>query len=104
MAQIELLVVRQELDGSHLKPLLFGDAKREREPVGEIHQVLVFDHAAGDVGRQPIVASGEVGPRIVNVIRHHPGGGATCREIAIPQGAQGFADTLLRRIEALKRQ
>ena len=33
-----------------------------------------------------------------------PGGSPARREIAIPQGAQGFADTLLRRVEALKHQ
>ena len=102
--QIELLAVRQELDGSRIEPVLLGDAKLEREPVGEIDEILVLDHAAGDVGAQPIVAAGEVGPRIVNAIRHRPGGGAARREIAIPQGAQGFADTLLRRVEALKHQ
>ena len=84
--------------------LLLSDAKFEREPVGEIHEILVLDHSAGDIGAQPIVAAGEVGPRIVNVISHGPGGCAARREIAIPQGAHGFADTLLRRIETLKHQ
>ena len=71
---------------------------------GQIDEILVLDHAAGDVGAQPIVAAGEIGPRIVNVIRHRPGGGPAGREIAIPQSAQGFADALPRRVEVLEHQ
>lgn len=67
-------------------------------------RVLVLDHAAGDVGVQPVIAAGKVGSRIVKVIRHGPDGSAMCREIAIPEGAQCFADTLLRRVEGLEHQ
>ena len=103
-AQIELLAIRQELDAARIEPVLLGDAKRQRQPVGAIHQILVFDEAAGDVGAQAVVAAGEVGPRIVNVIGLRPGGGAARREIAVPQRAQGFADALLRRVEVLEHQ
>src|ERR1039457_333122 len=36
--QIEFLAVRQELNGSRIEPVLLGDAKLEREPVGAIHE------------------------------------------------------------------
>ena len=49
------------------------DAKLEREPVGKIDEILVLDHAAGDVGAQPVVAAREVGARIVNAVRPRPG-------------------------------
>ena len=38
----------------------------------------------------------------MNVIHHGPGGRAARRKIAIPQGAQSFANTLLRQVETLK--
>ncbi len=55
-----------------IEPVLLGDAKLEREPVGKIDEVFVLDHAAGNVGAQPVVAAGEVGSRIVDVIRDRP--------------------------------
>ena len=91
-------------DGSGIEPVRIGDAKLEREPVGKIDEVLVLDHPAGNIGAQPVVAAGEVGPWIVDVIRHRPGCGPARREIAIPQGAQGFADALARRVEPFVHQ
>ncbi len=102
--QVELLAVRQEFDRSRIEPVLVGDAKPERKPVRKIHEILVLDHVTGEIGAQPVVAAAEVGTRIVNAVRNRPGGGTARREIAIPQGAQGFADTLARRVEALVHQ
>ena len=75
--QIEFLAIRQEFDGPRIEPVLIGDPKLEREPIGEIDEILVLDHPAGNIGAQSVVAAGEVGPRIVNVIRHRPGRGRT---------------------------
>ena len=97
--QIELLAIGQDLDSSGIEPVVIADAKLEREPVGEIDEVLVLDHPAGNIGAHPVVAAGEVGAGIVNVIRPRPGGRPARREIAVPQGAQGFADSLPRRVE-----
>jgi hypothetical protein len=102
--KIKFLAVGQDCDRSRIEPVLVGDAPPECEPVGEIDEILVLNHPAGDVGTQPVVAAGEVGPRIVDVIRHRPGGGTPRREVAISQCAQGFANTLLCRIEPLKHQ
>ena len=89
---------------SRIEPVAIGDAKLEREPVRKIDEILVLDHAAGNVGAQPVVAAGEVGSRIVNVIRRAPRRRPARREIAIPQGAQGFADSLPRRVESFVHQ
>ena len=42
------------------------------EPVREIDQVLVLDHATGNIRAQAIVAAGELGPGIVHVVRLRP--------------------------------
>src|SRR5271165_5509517 len=100
--QIELLAIRQELDGSRIEPVLGGDPKLEREPIGKIDEILALDHTTGDVGAQPIVTAGEISSRIMNVIRHRPGSGAACREIAVAQRAQSLTNTGLRGVETFK--
>jgi len=100
--QIQFLVVGQNRHGARVKPRLIGHAKAKREPVGEVDQILVLDRAAGDVGAQPVVAAGEVSPRIVNLVRHRPRRRRARCEIAIAEGAQRLAGALGHRIEALE--
>ena len=59
--EVEFPAVRQEL-GLDIEPVPFGDAKLEREPIGEIDEILILDHAASNVGAQPIVTAGEISP------------------------------------------
>ena len=47
---------------SHIEPALISYPKIEREPVGKIDEILVLDHSPGNVGLQPVVAAGKVGP------------------------------------------
>ena len=49
MLQVEFLAIRQDRCGSHVEPAVIGDVKIEREPVGEIDEILVLDHPPGDV-------------------------------------------------------
>ena len=104
MLQIEFLAIRQDRCGFRVEPAVIGDVKIEREPVGEIDEILVLHHPPGNVGLQPVIAAGEVGPRIVNAIRHRPGSGCTGCKIAIPQGAQGFTDSLFVWVEPVEHQ
>jgi hypothetical protein len=93
------LAVRQDFDRSLIEPILIGDAKLKGEPVRKIDEGLVLDHSAGNIGAHSIVAAREINPWIVNTVYDSARRCPASRKITVPQGAQGFADSLARRFE-----
>ena len=81
--KIKFLPVRQYRDASFIEPLAVRDAELEREPVGQIHEVFVLDHATGDIGLEPVVAAGEVSPRIMDAVCDCSGRGPARGEVAV---------------------
>jgi hypothetical protein len=100
-ADVQLLPKGEDLDLPQVEPLSIGNPKVQGEPVGKIHQILVFDHLTRDLGLEPIVAGGEVGSGIVDLIGFRFGVCSPGAEIAVPQRAQGLAQTLLPGIEVV---
>lgn len=103
-SKIQFLPVVQQLHRTHVEPRTPVDPEREREPVGQIHEVLVLDLSRAEVGRQPVVDPGRIRTRVVDVVGPGLGRGATRREAPIAQGAESLAETLPLWVEALVRQ
>ena len=81
--KIKFLPVRQYRDASFIEPLAVRDAELEREPVGQIHEVFVLDHATGDIGLEPVVPAGKVSPRIMDAVCDCSGRGPARGEVAV---------------------
>ena len=100
-AQVELLHVRQDLDAAQIQPVTARRAEREDEPVRQVHEVLVLDAPARDLGPQPVVHARGVGAGIVDLVgdglRGRPAGG----EHPVPQRAERLSEPLLFGSEAL---
>ena len=100
-AQVELLQVRQDLDAAQIQPVTARRAEREDQPVGQVHEVLVLDGPAGDLGPQPVVDARGVGAGIVDLVGDGLRGRSAGGEHPVPQGAERLSEPLLRREEAL---
>ncbi len=98
-AQVDLLDVVQEVDIVHPKPGAALDAECHRQPVGQVDDALVLDCLAVNGVAQPVVASGRIRARIVDVAGPRLGGGAPGSEVAVAQGAQRLAQAFLVRCE-----
>jgi hypothetical protein len=66
--QVEGLAKGQDFDAAQIEPVAAGRPEAQRQPVRHVDQVFVLDHAAGDLGLEPIVAAGEIGAGIVQVV------------------------------------
>ena len=54
-SRIQFLPVLQQLHRTHVEPRTTIDPEREREPVRQVHEVLVLDLSRADGGRQAVV-------------------------------------------------
>src|SRR5690606_13129743 len=90
--EIQLLTVREKRNGPRIEAIFAGDAQLDREPVGKIDEVFGLDDAARDVGTKAVVASSEIRPRIVDLVRDRPWPACTRGEIAVAQGTQRLAN------------
>ena len=98
---VQLQRVFGELDPVDVEPRPTVDTEGERQPVGEVDQVLVLDFPPRHVRGQPVVHAAGVGTRIVGSVGFDlrtstPGG-----EHTVAQGAQCLAQTLLFRVVTL---
>ncbi len=82
-----------------VEPWTAGDPKPQRQPVGDVDQVLVLDLTASDVADQPVVKAGDVGTRVVDTVGLRFGKRATGHEIPIAQRAQRLAQALALGVE-----
>ncbi len=101
VAQVELLPEVDRFVPLQIEPVAIGGAKRQRQPVGEVDQVLVLDHLAGNIGLQPVVSTGEIGAGIVDGVGARLLGGAAGGEVTVAERAQGLPQALFRRRETL---
>jgi hypothetical protein len=67
-AQVEILLVREDLAAPQIEPVAVGRSEREDEPVGQVHEVLVLDGPTGDLGPQPVVDARGVRAGVVHVV------------------------------------
>jgi hypothetical protein len=99
--QVQLQPVVEDVGLLDVEPRPAGDPEGQGEPVGDVDQVLVHDLAPGDLGDQPVVEAGDVGPRIVDPVGLGLRQGATGHEVAVAQRAQRLAQPLTGGVEAV---
>ena len=87
MLHIQFEVVVLDAGLLHVEPGTAGDPKFQREPVGDVDQVLVLHLPTCDLAGQPVVKAGYIGSRIVDVVGLGLGQGATRNEVPVAQRA-----------------
>ncbi len=92
-------VVRGEPPGG--RPALRRDAEAQRQPVGQVDQVLVLHLPPGHLRQQSVVAAGAVRTGVVVFTRGHLRGRSPRGEIPVTERAQGFPQAFLRGVIAL---
>ena len=100
-SKVKFLSVLQQLHRTHVEPRTTVDPEREREPVRQIHEVLVLDLSRADGGLQSVVDAGRIGTRVVDGVGPGLGHRATRRETPVSQRAKSLAKPLALRVEAL---
>jgi hypothetical protein len=83
-------------------PLLRADA--QRQPVGEVDEVLVLNGAAGNIRHQAVVAAGQVRSRVSNAVGDRIRTGTAGCEISIAQRQERFTLALDGGLEAVVRE
>ena len=101
LAQVQLQAVLQHLGALHVEPVATGQPELERQPVGHVHQVLVLDHAPGDLGRGPVVEAGDVGAGVVDLVSLRLREGAAGHEVPVADRAQRLPQPLAGGVEAV---
>jgi hypothetical protein len=91
MSSVQLQAVVEDVGLPDVEPRPAGDPEPQRQPVGDVHQVLVHHRAPGDLGGQPVVEAGDVGPRVVDLVGLGLGQGASGHEVPVAQRAQRLA-------------
>ncbi len=99
LPEAQLLPVLEHLHPPEVEPVTAGGAEGEREPVGEVDQVLVDDGATGHLARQGVVAPGHVRARVAPGAGHLLLRRAAGGEDAVAQDAQRLAQALLLGLE-----
>ena len=78
-----------------------GWRKVRDQPIRQVHEIFILDRPAFDLGLQPVVPAGQVGPRVMRGIGvgfgRRPAGG----KVSVAQRTEGFAQALLRGIESV---
>src|ERR671925_263259 len=84
--QVERVAVAQNIDAIESEPFsLAPRAERQREPIRQVYERVVFGPVAVDFARQPVVASRAVSPWIVIRVSGGIGGASACQEHAITE-------------------
>ncbi len=104
VAHVQVLPVPEQVRRAGGEPRAAGRREGQRQPVRQVDHVLVGQPMTRDVRGEPVVASGDVGPRVVD----GAGPGLRCRasrgEPAVAQRAQRLAQPLVTGIEPLVSQ
>ena len=99
--QVQGLLVREQVNGLDVEPLVAGMAKGEDQPIRQVHKIFILDRPAFDLGLQPVVSAGQVSPRVVRGIGVRFGSRPAGGEVAVAQRTEGFAQSFLRGIESV---
>ena len=102
--QVQLLDVSKDVELAEVEPAIVLDPQAERQPVRQVHEVLVLDLPVGDTRRESVVAPGDVSAWVMDAAGRRPLGGAARAEIAVSECAQRLAKSLVMGIEALVSQ
>ena len=101
VAHVQLQAVLQDVGLLGVEPRPASDPEPQRQPVGDIHQVLVHDRPPGDLGPGPVIQAGDVGARVVDPVGFGLREGAPGHEVAVAQRAQRLPQPLTGGIEAV---
>ncbi len=102
--RVEPLTVVPELGLVDVEPGLAVHPDLQRQPVGQVDQVLILDDPARHLGLQPVVAAGQIAARIVDAIGGTFRRGAAGGEIAVAEREQRLPVALIFRYVALPDQ
>ncbi len=94
-SQIESLVVGVDCRFGQVEPVPAGRPKRQRQPVGQVDQALVFLLVVLHLRHEPVVVTGRVGARIVDPIGARLRCGAAGGEHPVAERAQGLTVALV---------
>ena len=101
MADIQLLTIFQHLAPGKIEPVAVFEPKTQRQPVGHINQVLIFNDSAGLFGFQAVVTARQICTRVVDPVVFGFRSSAARGKIAVSQRAQCFAQFFLFRFEVV---
>ena len=101
VAHVQLQAVVEHVGLLDVEPRPAGDPEGQRQPVGHVHQVLVHDPAPGDLGGQPVVEPGDIGPRVADPVGLGLGQGAPGDEEPVAERAQRLTEPLADGVEAV---
>jgi hypothetical protein len=100
LLEVQLLAEGEDLDAAQVEPVPACRTEAQEQPVGQVDEVFVLDHPPGDVGLETVVATGEVGARVVYVVRLGLLGRAARGKITVAECAQRLAQPFLAELEA----
>jgi hypothetical protein len=100
-AHVQLRAVFAYLGPPGVEPFPAGRPEPQRQPVGDVDQILVLDRPSGDLGPGPVVQARDIGARVVDAVgvglRQRPTG----HEVAVSQRAQRLPQPLPGGVEAV---
>ena len=103
-AEVELTPRVGGVEAVSRPPVAALGADIEFQPVGCIDQLFILDGPALERRCEPVVDPGEVGAGIVDTVVRVFGISAARSQIAVADGREGLAVTLVRRVESLEHQ